>query len=233
VNQLVPFNRNSSSMIAKKAVDYLQPQEAESIKHACTIVFERSAHTENDEWIRDRDILLLTMMWVTGARISDVLAMSSEKIDFRQTKIKFLVKKRKDKERADKQFWHEITLDIETITELADYLQRWQIKGLLFPAHRHSNKQLSRQAVALKVKSLAKIVGINRNIHCHLWRHGIAMFLQKQGVYAEMISYRLAHSSTAVTLGTYARLDADQERNMLEAIGASASIPNYLHIFIS
>jgi hypothetical protein len=45
------------------------------------------------------------------------------------------------------------------------------------------------------------------------------MFMQVQGALAELIGFRLAHSSIAITLKTYARLDANQERNMLNSLG--------------
>jgi hypothetical protein len=45
------------------------------------------------------------------------------------------------------------------------------------------------------------------------------MFLQGQGAYAEVIVFGLGHSSTEVTLDTYARLDALQERKILDSNG--------------
>jgi integrase len=57
-----------------------------------------------------------------------------------------------------------------------------------------------------------------RRINPHMFRHGLAMYLQSQGVMAELIAYHLAHSSTAVTLSFYARIDATQERAMFESM---------------
>jgi integrase len=63
-----------------------------------------------------------------------------------------------------------------------------------------------------------------------MYRHGLAMFLQGQGLYAEVRAYRLGHSSTQVTLGTYARLDALQERKILESIGVRKVINISSHV---
>ena len=49
-----------------------------------------------------------------------------------------------------------------------------------------------------------------------MMRHGIAMHLQSQGVPAEAITHHLAHSSTSVTISTYARMSASQEKAILE-----------------
>ena len=89
----------------------------------------------------------------------------------------------------------------------------------IFQSYKNSGKPLTRQAVLQKVKSLAEIAGFTKNVYCHLWRHGLAKYLQGQGVYAELIAFHLAHSSTQVTLSTYARLDAQGEKSAFESMG--------------
>lgn len=220
MNSLVQYS-NSSSMMLQKPVDYITLDEYEALKRACDIVFERSGHTENDAWMRDRDKLLLSLMWSTGARITDVLWMSTELIDFKNRTIRFLVRKRKDKKSVNHEYWHTVTIDMETLTEIMDYMQTWNIKGYLFRSYRnpkHEKHPLTRQAINEKMNVLCEVAGL-RHLHPHMSRHGIAMHLQAQGVPAELIAYHLAHSSTAITLSTYARLDAAQERRMLESLG--------------
>jgi integrase/recombinase XerD len=215
LGNLIPFK--NSDIVLKKPVDYIRPEEAEAIKRAVDIVYEKTAHTETDNFVKDRDKLLLTIMWSTGARISDVLSMNSDKINFKERSITFLVKKRKDKDRVDKAFWHTVSLDMEPLADLMGYIQAWGIKGVLFPAYRHSGKPMTRQAVNLKLIQLTGLIDMRR-VKPHMYRHGLAMYMQSQGAMVELIAYRLAHSSTAVTLNFYARLDAVQERRMLEAL---------------
>ena len=159
----------------------------------------------------------MTLLWTTGARISDVLSMSSDKINFKDRTITFLVKKRKDKDIKDSQFWHTVSLDMETLTEIMAYIQTWSIKGLLFPAYRHSKKPMTRQSINIKLNQLTNLVGV-RKVNPRQYRHGIAMHMQAQGCNAETIAFRLAHSSTAVTLNFYARMTAAQERQIFEAM---------------
>ena len=143
--------------------------------------------------------------------------MTADKISFKDRTITFLVHKRKSKKKnTGGVYWHTITIDNETIGEIADYTNKCGIRGLLFPASVKGTKPLSRQAVSLKLVKYGAIVGL-RHIHAHMIRHGIAMFLQSQGVPAEVIAYHLCHSSTAVTLFTYARMSASQERSMLDS----------------
>jgi integrase/recombinase XerD len=224
MNAIIPYSQQRSDLMLRKPLDSITITEAEAIRRACDIIYEQSKHSENDAWIRDRDKLLLSMMWVTGARISDVLSMREDNnnINFGDKSITFLVKKRKLRDKKTNyvgEFWHRITLDMETVSEIANYIHIWKIHGYLFPSHRNSGKPLTRQAVALKLNKLAETIGFNRPIHAHLWRHGLATYLLSKGASAEYIAFRLAHSSTAVTLENYARYDHNNEREMLDNLG--------------
>lgn len=215
MQSLVPFAKGD--LLLKEQADHITLDEVEALKRACDIAFEKTSQTENYRWIRDRDKLLIAVMWASGARVSDALSMTADKISFKDRTITFLVHKRKSKKtNTGDAYWHTITIDNETIGEIADYTNKWGIRGLLFPASVKGTKPLSRQAVSLKLIKYGAIVGF-RHIHAHMIRHGIAMFLQSQGVPAEVIAYHLYHSSTAVTLSTYARMSASQERSMLDS----------------
>ena len=215
MQSLVPFAKGD--LLLKEQVDHVTLNEVEALKRACDIAFEKTSKTDNYEWIRDRDKLLISVMWASGARVSDVLGMTADKISFKDRTINFLVHKRRSKKKnTGGAYWHTITIDNETLHEIGDYSQKWNIRGLLFPASMRGTKPLTRQAVALKLVKYGGLAGL-RHIHCHMLRHGIAMFLQGQGVPAEVIAYHLCHSSTAVTLSTYARMSASQERSMLDS----------------
>src|SRR5665647_1448529 len=215
MQSLVPFAKGD--LLLKEQVDHVTLNEVEALKRACDVAFEKTSKTDNYEWIRDRDKLLISVMWASGARVSDVLGITADKISFKDRTITFLVHKRRSKKKnTGGAYWHTITIDNETLHEIGDYSQKWNIRGLLFPASMRGTKPLTRQAVALKLVKYGGLAGL-RHIHCHMLRHGIAMFLQSQGVPAEVIAYHLCHSSTAVTLSTYARMSVSQERSMLDS----------------
>jgi integrase len=214
MNSLVPFG--GGDLLLKEQVDHIELHEVETLKRACDIAYERSKQTENYKWIRDKNKLFLQLMWATGARVSDVTEINTTKINYREKTVTFLVHKRKSKKvKTGGEFWHTIGIDMDTLTMIMDYVQTWEIKGLLFPSLRGSNKAITRQAINKLLNGLTELAG-TRHIHPHMFRHGIAMHLQSQGVPAELIAYHLAHSSTAITLKTYARMDAKQERAMFE-----------------
>jgi len=185
------------------------------------MTYERSKQTENNEWIKDRDSLLLSLMWVTGGRVADCLTFRDSDLNIKERTITFTVKKRKVRDykyEDPKPFIHTVTLDNETLFEALEYTRKWGITGLLFPARKGSKNPLTRQAINKKLNEYSDLVGI-RHIHPHMFRHGLAMFLQSQGVPIEVISFRLAHSSTRITLETYARMSATQERSIIESLG--------------
>jgi integrase/recombinase XerD len=217
MNSLVPFG--GGDLLLQEQVDHIELHEVESLKRACDIKRERSKPTENYTWIRDRDKLLIQMLWSTGARVSDVLQMSSANIKFQERSIQFIVRKRKSKKiKTGGEFWHTIPIDIETLGEIMDYIQTWEIKGLLFTNRKGAYKPLTRQAVNKKLHEYGKI-GQLRKIHPHMFRHGLAMFLISQGMPVEHISRHLAHSSTSITLKTYARIGLKEEQQMINSLG--------------
>ena len=216
MNSLVPFG--GGDLLLKEQVDYIELYEVDSLKRACDIVFEQGKQTEIDEWIRDRDKLLLQMLWSTGARVTDVLDMVVYNIKFGESSIQFIVHKRKStKASTGGEFWHTIPIDSQTLGEIMDYIQKWSVKKYLFPARKGSLKRLTRQAVNKKLNILTEAVGI-RHIHPHMFRHGLAKFLIGQGMPVEHIARHLAHSSTAITLKTYARIGLKEEQGMIKAL---------------
>ena len=217
MNSLVPFG--GGDLLLKEQVDHIELHEVQSLKHACDLSFESSKQTENYQWIRDRDKLLIQMLWSTGARVTDVLGMSTENIKFQEKSIRFLVHKRKSKKvKTGGEFWHIIPVDMETLGEVMDYIQTWSVKGFLFPAIKGATKPLTRQAVNKKLNEYSELIKL-RHIHPHMFRHGLAMYLVSQGMPVEHIAHHLAHSSTSITLKTYARIGLKEEWKMIESLG--------------
>lgn len=218
----MPFG--GSDLLLQESVDYLQYEEFQALRRACDLKYEQGPKTDIAAWERDRDKLLWALMWVTGGRVSDVLEMTSDRFNFKEKTVTYLVKKRKSKQKRGKgkkeasEFWHTVSIDMETLAEVMDYIQTWDVKGPLFYViWKKEKKVMSRQNVNKMLKKHSELVGL-RHVHPHMFRHGLAMYLQGQGVPIEVIAYRLAHSSTRITLETYARMNAEQERNIIDSL---------------
>lgn len=216
MNSIVPFQ--NKNMVLAEPVEHIELYEVNALLRACDLAYENSPKTEYYTWLRDRDKLLIQMLWITGARISDVLSIETNRINYKEHSVTFLVHKRRSRKATfGGEFWHTISLDIRTISEIIEYTQTWSIKGYLFTANKEKQKLLTRQAINKKLNELTDLVNM-RHIHPHMFRHGLAMHMQAQGVPAEVIAYRLAHSSTAITLQTYARMNLTQEKSILESL---------------
>jgi integrase/recombinase XerD len=206
-------------MVLQQEVDHIKLNEVEALLRACDMAYERSIKSDNYRWIRDRDKLLITIMWSTGARVTDVVNMKKDGISYRDSSITFLVKKRKIKDKKKgtvKPYYNSIILESRTMGEIADYCNNWEIKNLLFPHVIGSDKTMVRQTVNKSLKTYSMLVGI-RDIHPHLFRHGIAIHLLNCGVPIEAIAYHLGHADTKTTLDFYARFSAQTEKSILES----------------
>lgn len=157
--------------------------------------------------IKERNKLLLQMMWVTGGRISDVLSIRTEDIDFNKLTIRFYVKKRR--------IWHTLSIDSDIALIISNYIRTWKVEGVLFKGFGKDEKVITRQYVNRMLEEYSEIAGM-RKIHPHLFRHGLATYLLSQGVPMEVISFRLNHSSTMTTAKYCARITPDIERDLIK-----------------
>ncbi len=106
--------------------------------------------------IKERNKLLLQMMWITDGRISDVLSIRTEDIDFHGLTIKFYVKKRS--------VWHTLSIDSDIALLISNYIRTWKIEGPLFTGFGKDESILTRQYVNQMLKEYCELAGI-RKIH--------------------------------------------------------------------
>ncbi|WP_319506919.1 site-specific integrase [uncultured Methanolobus sp.] len=192
----------------QEATDYLTISEYHSLLGAVEKKYDRLKRKSiRNLQIKERNKLLLQMMWITAGRISDVLSIRTEDIDFHGLTIKFFVKKRN--------VWHTLSIDSDIALLISNYIRTLKVEGPLFTGFGKDESILTRQYVNQMLEEYSEIAGI-RKIHPHLYRHGLAMYLLSQGVPMEVISYRLNHSSTLTTAKFYARITPDIERNIIK-----------------
>lgn len=168
--------------------------------------------SSRNEFIRDRNIMLMELMWVTGARVGDVVKFRYDSIDTYNHRIKFWVQKRKH--------YHTIPIEPDIILHVQNYVNKWKIQGCLFTPfqdiHKPSEQQttISVDTVQLMLKKYS--VEMGRNIHPHLFRHGMAVYLVQRGVPLDVVAFYLDHSSVSTTTNFYARITPDIARNIIK-----------------
>jgi integrase/recombinase XerD len=202
------ISAQTKDLVLQEQTDHLTINEYKTLLRAVEMKYdglERKALRNLQ--IKERNKLLLQMMWVTGGRISDVLSIRSEDIDFINLTIRFYVKKRN--------IWHTLSIDSDIALIISNYIRAWKVEGVLFKGFGKGEKAITRQYVNQMLKDYSEIAGM-RKIHPHLFRHGLATYLLSQGVPMEVISFRLNHSSTLTTAMYYARITPDIERGLIK-----------------
>lgn len=221
---LTTTNNRNSLLLEQK--EHITKDEYFLILDACmkrfdqTIEQRKGNNTMIPEYIRDRDYFLIMFLWNTGARIGDVCRLTTKNVNTYNNSLTFTVEKLSKKDKAGnfiEEKKHTVYLEDSFINKYHNYVNKWKIDGPLFRNTRDMTKHITPKTARVSVSELAKIAGIERNIHPHLFRHGIAVYLVQNGVQIEVISKFLAHSSTETTLKFYARISPELVHDVISS----------------
>jgi integrase/recombinase XerD len=142
-----------------------------------------------------RDRTMLELLYATGLRVSELVAMTFQQVNFRQGCIRITGKG--DKERL-------VPVGEEAMLWLGRYLseQRQVILGnrqsdYLFVTARGSC--MTRQAFWHIIKRYAKLAGIDKHLSPHTLRHAFATHLLNHGADLRVVQLLLGHSDLSTT----------------------------------
>jgi site-specific recombinase XerD len=152
------------------------------------------AAIDQNSWSGQRDLLLFTLLYNTGARISEALQLRST--DLRDCSVQLHGKGRKERE-------------IPIWSRTARLLRQWCKTNRITPEGRiftnHRGGPLSHDGVTFRLnvavcKAAVQCPSLNgRRITSHRFRNSCAMALLQSGVALEVISLYLGHSSPNTT----------------------------------
>jgi len=160
-------------------------------------------HALNGAMEDDRDRLLLTLLWETGTRISEAIAIRLR--DVGRDGIRVL-----GKGMAERVVFVRDTL-VSSILFYA-HEQGMGRDDFLFPSRKggHVTKQRADQII----KQAAKRANLERTVHAHLFRHGYAINFLNCGGRLDALQEQLGHRDINTTR-IYLRLtDADVKREV-------------------
>ena len=164
------------------------------------------------------DQIMWGLLWETGGRISAVLSTRWKDINISKKQMTLLVQKKK------KHTTIQIPLSNAMVNEIRNYSMHVKPsdEDYLFTTE-HYNRQksksgrLSRQGAYLKIKEWGnKYIGFN--IHPHMLRHGLAIYLLSNNIPLQVIAARLGHSNVFITQKSYLVITADVQRDMMKNI---------------
>ncbi len=138
-----------------------------------------------------RDNAIVELLYSTGLRVSELVSLNLEDIDFKENIIR--VKGKGGKERVV--IFGKVAKD-----KLLKYIKFKGIKKANSPLFLNlKGKRITQRAVQLIIKERAVKLGIQKNITPHVLRHTFATHLLNQGMDIRIIQGLLGHSSLSTT----------------------------------
>ena len=136
-----------------------------------------------------RDRCMLELMYATGMRVSELVALTRSQLDMPARMLRILGKG--NKERL-----------VPFGEEAAYWLQQWSeqrcaTSAWLFPGR--NNRKMSRQNIWLRIKKYAEEQGIQPSPSPHTLRHAFATHLLNHGAELRALQLLLGHSSIGTT----------------------------------
>lgn len=152
-----------------------------------------------------RDKLILTVLYSTGIRVSELVQLKTTDIDFSERTM--LIKGKGSKDRL-------VLFDLETKNEILRYLKERPLKSEYLITNRQGNA-ISTRYIQMMIKDYAKKAGIEKNVTPHVLRHSYATHLLKHGVDIRVIQQLLGHSSL-ITTQIYVNISMDTIKLMYD-----------------
>lgn len=169
-----------------------------------------------------RDLMIMVLMYDTGARISEILNLKIKDIYLTEKPYIILFGKG-SKTRT-------VPLMSSSVEQLKRYFNIFRYESseqYLFCTNIHGiDKALSDNAIRKFLNHYAEMARavcseVPENMYPHLWRHTRAMHLYQHGMDLTLISQWLGHSSVGTTL-IYAHADTEMKRKAIEKANQSA-----------
>lgn len=168
--------------------------------------------------LSNRDQIMWAIMWETGGRVTAVMSIKWNEIDFTKNEIRLLVQKKKNHTTI------RIPLSNAMINLLRNYMlfvkpknDDYLFSTDLYNREKSESGRLTRQGAWKKVRSWGKKY-LNIELHPHMLRHGLAIYLLSQNVPVPIISARLGHSNVFVTQNEYLVITPEIQRQMTQHI---------------
>lgn len=165
----------------------LNETEVEDLINA--VDFETIDDNLNKKKMRLRNKLILTLLYSSGIRISELVSLLAKDIDFYERTMRIRGKGEKDRV---------VLFDDRAKDLIEEYLNLEDSKSSYIFTNRYG-KPLTPRYIQIMIKDYAKIAGIKKKVTPHVLRHSFATHLLKNGVDIRVIQQLLGHSNLSTT----------------------------------
>ena len=152
-------------------------------------VDEDKEKTDIQKFIKMRNRIILTLLYSSGLRISELLNLILKDIDFKTRTMR--IRGKGDKDRI-------VLFDQESLDLLNEYNNLRDSSNEFLIYNKNGNK-LSSRYVEILIKKYAERAGIKKKVTPHVLRHSFATHLLKHGVDIRIIQQLLGHASLSTT----------------------------------
>ncbi len=138
---------------------------------------------------RLRNKLILTLLYSTGLRVSELISLKITSIDPKERTIRVRGKGQKDRV---------VIFDDDTLELINEYIEKRGVDNeYLFVSQK--NHTLTPRYIQLMIKEYATRANISKKVTPHILRHSFATHLLKNGVDIRAIQQLLGHSNLSTT----------------------------------
>lgn len=176
---------------------------------------------------KDRNKLYVKMLWHTGGRNNDILDIkvsdintTTKILDLRVHKVWHVKRKLKNGEWKAGQDFKKVQIKLKDalIVDILNYLNQYNkhMPGdYLFTNSK--GKRITKTQGYLVIKHYGNLINLP-NLHPHMFRHGLAIYLMQQGIPTQIISARLGHTNVFTTINTYQVITPDVQESALRNV---------------
>ena len=205
---LVPYKTNIIPQA--QPPQYLSEVQLNGLISAFQSWFDQKAISDTKRRIRGRYWLVFLTLRFTGARISEVINVKHEDIDFRNAEIRLITLKRHNPKK--KGAYRIIPVPGSVTAEIASYIAQYPyMKDKIFSINRSNFYKVFQER--------SEEAGIPETLaHPHILRHTRAIELLRAGVPVTIVQDLLGHSALTTT-AIYLKMSGQEAKNIMKEKG--------------
>ena len=165
-----------------------------------------------------RNKMLLTILYATGMRISELLSLTLHQIHFDTGFINIVGKGNKERSIPLPQKILSVLrhyLDKDYVLLLPAKTKEYVIKHIFVSFYKGAARPITRQSCWIFLKKLLVKASINKNVSPHTLRHSLATHLLKNGANLRALQLLLGHENLS-TVQIYTHLETSQMRKIYD-----------------
>lgn len=183
----------------------LNEDEVRNLIHALDSYDPVDSASSTSETLKLRNKLILALLYSSGLRVSELVALQTNHVDLDERTIRIRGKGEKDRI---------VLFDDATRDMMIEFLQIRTCESDYLFVNRQGN-HLTPRYVQMMIKDYARVAGIKKKVTPHILRHSFATHLLKNGVDIRAIQQLLGHSNLSTTQ-IYTSVDMETLKNVYD-----------------